>query len=46
VEEEKVFYRVNDSLFSARIEGAALVDSALLVTDPMVPAIHWAFSSN
>lgn len=41
-----VLYRVNDSIFSAQIEGDKLGPSTLVVKDEDVPEVHWAFWSN
>lgn len=41
-----VLYRVNDSIFSAQIEGNKLSAPTLLVKDEDVPEVHWAFWSN
>ncbi len=38
-----VLFRVNNSIFQAQIEGAALVRATITVTDKNVPEIHWAF---
>jgi hypothetical protein len=40
-----VIYRVNDILYSARIEGTTLGSPQLLAQDEAVPDMHWAFSS-
>ncbi|MGC1292703.1 MAG: hypothetical protein WA855_15605, partial [Candidatus Acidiferrales bacterium] len=36
-------YRVNDSIYSARITGNHIEKGALIVKDTDVPQIHWAF---
>lgn len=41
-----VLYRVNDSIFSAQIEGDRLSAPTLVVKDDDVPEVHWAFWSN
>ncbi len=41
-----VLYRVNDKIFSAKIEGDKLGPSKLVVEGEGVPEIHWAFWSN
>lgn len=41
-----VLYRINDSIFSARIEGDKLSAPTLVVKDDDVPEVHWAFWSN
>lgn len=40
-----VLYRVNDSIFSAQIEGDKLSAPTLVVKDDDVPEVHWAFWS-
>lgn len=40
-----VLYRVNDSIYSAQIEGDNLSAPTLVVKDDDVPEIHWAFWS-
>lgn len=45
VENDVVLYRVNDSIFQARIVGSELKDTTLIVKDEDVPEIHWAFWS-
>ena len=42
---ETFIYRVNDTLYSARIEGATIGPPQLLAQDEAVPEMHWAFSS-
>lgn len=41
-----VLYRVNDSIFEAKIEGDKLSPPTLVVKDDDVPEVHWAFWSN
>jgi hypothetical protein len=41
-----VLYRVNDEIFSAKIEGDNLGPSKLVVKGEDVPEVHWAFWSN
>lgn len=43
VEGDAVYYRVNRSIFRARIGARRLEDQTLLVEDDVVPDIHWAF---
>jgi len=38
-----VLYRVNESIFEARIQGSKLVDTATIVKDKNAEEIHWAF---
>lgn len=45
VENDVVLYRVNDSIYQARIVGSELKDTTLIVKDEDVPEIHWAFWS-
>lgn len=40
-----VLYRVNDSIFSAQIEGDRLSKPSLVVKDEDVPEVHWVFWS-
>jgi hypothetical protein len=40
-----VLYRVNDSIFSAQIEGDKLSKPLLVVKDEDVPEVHWVFWS-
>ena len=40
-----VLYRVNDTIYQARIEGDQLKDTSVVVKDEDVPEIHWAFWS-
>lgn len=46
VGDEKVLYRVNDTIYQARIEGEKLADTTVVVKDEDVPEIHWVFWSN
>lgn len=41
-----LLYRVNDSIFSAQIEGGQLSAPSLVVKDDDVPEVHWVFWSN
>jgi hypothetical protein len=41
-----VLYRVNDEIFSAKIEGDKLGPSKLVVKGEDVPEVHWAFWSS
>ncbi|MGH9775894.1 MAG: hypothetical protein ACRD50_13205 [Candidatus Acidiferrales bacterium] len=43
VEGETVLYRVNDTIYQAKIAGEKLQDSAVVVKDEDVPEIHWVF---
>ncbi len=44
VQDETVYYRVNDKIFKASIiDGEKLGESELLIQDDRVPDIHWAF---
>jgi hypothetical protein len=40
-----VLYRVNDKIFSARIEGDKLGPAKLVVKGEDVPEVHWVFWS-
>lgn len=40
-----VLYRVNDTIYQARIEGDQLKDTTVVLKDEDVPEIHWAFWS-
>ena len=40
-----LLYRVNDSIFSAQIQGDKLSASTLVVKDQDVPEVHWVFWS-
>ncbi len=44
IEESVVYYRLGDDLYRARLVGEDFVDRQLLLTDPRVGHIHWAFS--
>lgn len=46
VEGDAVLYRVNDSIFQARIVGDQLKETTLIVKDEDVPEVHWAFWSH
>jgi hypothetical protein len=41
-----VLYRVNDSIFSAQINGNKLTKPSLVVKDQDVPEVHWVFWSS
>lgn len=44
VQDNTVYYRINDKIYKAPIiNGEKLGEPVLLVTDPRVPDIHWAF---
>lgn len=44
VQDNTVYYRINDKIYKAPIvNGEKLGEPELLVTDPRVPYIHWAF---
>ncbi len=45
VEGETVLYRVNDTIYQAKIGGDQLKDATVVVKDEDVPEIHWAFWS-
>jgi hypothetical protein len=45
VGDEKVLYRVNDTIYQAKIEGEKLIDTTVVVKDEDVPEIHWVFWS-
>lgn len=45
VEGDIVLYRVNDTIYQARIEGSQLKDTTVIVKDEDVPEVHWAFWS-
>ncbi len=46
VQDETVYYRVNDEIYKVPIlNGEKLGKSNLLIKDPRVPDIHWAFLS-
>jgi hypothetical protein len=40
---DEVLYRVNDTIFQARIVGEKLREPSVIVEDEQVPEIHWAF---
>lgn len=40
---DTVLYRVNDTIYQARIVGGALQGTSVLVKDEDVPEIHWVF---
>jgi TonB family protein len=44
-EDGRVLYRVNDSIFSAEIEGDKLTNPTLAVQDGDVTGVHWVFWS-
>jgi hypothetical protein len=47
VENEIVYYRINDEIYKARILNSMKLGQAeLLIKDPRIPDIHWAFISN
>jgi hypothetical protein len=43
---ETVLYRVNDTIYQARIVGAQVQNTTVLVKDEDVPEIHWIFWSS
>ena len=43
VEGNTVYYRVGTSLYKARIENDDFIDRELLLNDPRIEYIHWAF---
>jgi hypothetical protein len=45
VEGETVLYRVNDTIYQAKIVGDQIKDAIVIVKDEDVPEIHWAFWS-
>ena len=46
VQDDTVYYRINDKIYSAVIlNGEKLGEATLLVEDPRVPDVHWAFLS-
>ncbi len=46
LQDEIVYYRINDKIYKAPIiKGEKLGEAVLLVKDPRVPDIHWAFIS-
>jgi hypothetical protein len=42
---DTVFYRVNDTIYQARIAGSQLQDPSVVVKDEDVPEVHWIFWS-
>jgi hypothetical protein len=46
IETDSVYYRLDDSLYKARIEKDDFVDRQLLLTDPRVRHFHWAFKGS
>jgi hypothetical protein len=44
--QDSVLYRVNDTIFQARIAGDKLQSASVVVKDDDVPEVHWAFWSN
>ena len=45
VQDDVVLYRVNDTIYQARIDGDHLKDTTVIVKDEDVPEVHWAFWS-
>jgi hypothetical protein len=45
VEGDVVLYRVNDTIYQARIDGSQLKDTTIVVKDEDVPEVHWVFWS-
>ncbi len=45
VEGDTVLYRINDTIYQAKIVGDQLKDATVVVKDEDVPEIHWAFWS-
>jgi hypothetical protein len=45
VEADTVLYRINDTIYQAKIAGEELKESVVVVKDEDVPEIHWAFWS-
>ncbi|MEW6412625.1 MAG: hypothetical protein AB1483_09155 [Candidatus Zixiibacteriota bacterium] len=43
VQEDSVWYRVGSDLYTARVTNNDFVDRTLLINDPRVQYIHWAF---
>jgi len=43
VEGDAVLYRVNDTIYQARIAGDKLQDTVVVVKDEDVPEVHWVF---
>ena len=46
IENNDLYYRVEDKLFKAKIENETLINNELLYTDPKIKRIHWAFKGN
>jgi hypothetical protein len=46
VSSSQVLYRVNDAIFSARVDGSHIGPASLIARGPSVPEIHWVFWSN
>lgn len=46
VSSSQVLYRVNDAIFSARVDGSHVGPASLIASGPSVPEIHWVFWSN
>jgi hypothetical protein len=42
---DNVLYRVNDTIYQAKIAGDKLQDTTVVVKDEDVPEIHWVFWS-
>jgi hypothetical protein len=45
IQEDAVLYRVNDTIYQAKIAGDQLKDPTIVVKDEDVPEIHWVFWS-
>ena len=45
VSDGTVFYRVNDQLYRADLDGASLLNTTLLATNDLIRDTHWAFLS-
>jgi hypothetical protein len=45
VKDDLVLYRVNDTIYQARIDGDHVKDTTVIVKDEDVPEVHWAFWS-
>jgi hypothetical protein len=43
VREQTIYYRVNDAIFAAPIEGQSIGAPILLVRHDAIPDVHWAF---
>jgi hypothetical protein len=43
IEDGTVYYRVGQELYKARIDNDNIVDQTLILTDPRIDNIHWAF---